>query len=70
MPYELLERTYNTLSAEQQMIVYNLILSLSRLNNNSEATTPAKRTFGDFANIATATFSDDWSMTEEDLCSL
>lgn len=70
MPYATLENTYKTLSSEQQMIVYNLVLSLYKLNQKSTKAKIPKRKFGKFANVASAEFSDDWEMTEEELCNL
>lgn len=32
MSYEILEKSYSTLTEEQQLIVYNLVLSLEKLN--------------------------------------
>ena len=70
MSYEVLERSYNALTEEQQLIVYNLILSLGKLNVKAEKRERPKRTFGKFSATAKATFSDDWEMTEEELCAL
>ncbi|MBR5646979.1 MAG: hypothetical protein IKX23_10110 [Treponema sp.] len=69
MAFDLLQKNYETLTEEQQMIVYNLVLSLVNLNTKP-LETPEKRTFGQFAGKATAVFSDSWEMTEEELCSL
>lgn len=69
MTYEVLEKDYETLTEEQQRIVYNLIISLSKLNI-SKTSSQNKRVFGKFAGRATAKFSDDWEMTEEELCNL
>ena len=68
MSYEAIAKKYETLTAEQQMIVYNLIISLGKLNAKQAKSTPQKRVFGQFAGRATATFSDNWSMSEEELC--
>lgn len=67
MSYEILEKSYSTLTEEQQLIVYNLVLSLEKLNEKKNT---KKREFGKFANKGTAKFSDNWEMTEEELCSL
>ena len=69
MAYDVLQQSYETLTEEQQMIVYNLVLSLSKLNSKP-AESPKKRVFGKFTGKATASFSDSWEMTEEDLCAL
>lgn len=69
MAYDLLEKNYETLTEEQQLIVYNLVLSLVNLNSKPMES-PKKRTFGKFAGKATAVFSDSWEMSEEDLCAL
>ena len=70
MSYDVLEKNYEMLTAEQQLIVYNLVISLSKLNANSSYETAQKRTFGKFAGRATAAFADNWEITEEELCSL
>ena len=67
MSYEILEKTYSTLTEEQQLVVYNLVLSLEKLN---EKKTSKKREFGKFSNIAKVKFSDNWEITEEELCNL
>lgn len=69
MSYEVFEKTYKTLSVEQQLIVYYLVISLCKMNKNtnSQPNRP-KRVFGKFAGIASAEFSDDWEMTEQELC--
>lgn len=67
MSYEILEKTYTTLTEEQQQIVYSLVLSLEKMNEKKSA---KKREFGKFAGKASATFSDSWQMTEEELCAL
>lgn len=36
MPYAIFENSYKTLSSEQQMIVFNLVLSLCKMNQNLE----------------------------------
>lgn len=69
MAYDLLEKNYETLTEEQQLIVYNLVLSLVNLNSKPMES-PKKRTFGKFAGKATAVFSDSWEMSEEELCAL
>ena len=69
MPYAVLEKSYETLTAEQQMIVYNLVLSLEKMNEK-QAAQPKKREFGKFCGRATAVFSDDWEMSESELCGL
>ena len=69
MAYDLLEKNYKTLTEEQQLIVYNLVLSLVNLNSKPMES-PKKRTFGKFAGKATAVFSDSWEMSEEELCAL
>ena len=67
MSYEILEKSYATLTDEQQMIVYNLVVSLEKLNSKKNDS-PQKRIFGKFSGTAIAVFSDDWEMTEEELC--
>jgi len=69
MAYDLLEESYETLTEEQKMIVYNLVLSLVSLNSKP-VESPEKRSFGKFAGKATAVFSDSWEMSEEELCAL
>lgn len=69
MAYDLLEKNYETLTEEQQLIVYNLVLSLVNLNSKPMES-PKKRTFGKFAGKATAVFSDSWEMSEEEFCAL
>lgn len=69
MAYDLLEKNYETLTEEQQMIVYNLVLSLVNLNSKP-VESPKKRSFGKFAGKATAVFSDSWEISEEELCAL
>ena len=70
MPYDLLEKNYETLTAEQQLIVYNLVISLGNLNTKQDCKPLKKRSFGKFAGKAKAVFSDTWDMTEEELCAL
>ncbi|MBR5939617.1 MAG: hypothetical protein IKZ88_00020 [Neisseriaceae bacterium] len=71
MNYATIERPYNTLTEEQQAIVYDLVLSLAKLNSvKTQPETVQKRTFGKFANTATAVFANDWTITEQDLCAL
>lgn len=67
MSYEVLEKTYISLTEEQQDIVYNLALSLEKLNEKKSL---KKREFGKFADKAFAKFSDNWEMSEEELCRL
>ena len=69
MAYDVLQQSYETLTEEQQMIVYNLVLSLCKLNSKP-VESPKKRVFGKFAGKATASFSDAWEMSEEELCAL
>ena len=71
MNYATIERPYNTLTEEQQAIVYDLVLSLAKLNSvKTQPETAQKRTFGQFANTANAVFNDGWAITEQDLCAL
>ena len=70
MSYDVIEKSYNTLTEEQQLIVYNLILSLCKLNLQSENNVISKRVFGKFSKTAKVSFADDWEMSEEELCSL
>lgn len=67
MSYEIMEKTFRALPEEQQNIVYNLVLSLGGL---AQSAAPRKRSFGKFAGIATATFSEDWEMSETEMCEL
>lgn len=67
MSYEIMEKTFRTLPEEQQQIVYNLVLSLGKL---PQGAAQRKRSFGKFAGKATATFSEDWEMSEAELCAL
>ncbi|WP_191018216.1 hypothetical protein [Treponema zioleckii] len=69
MSYAVLEKSYATLTAEQQMIVYNLVLSLEKMNER-QSVHPKKREFGKFKGKATATFSDDWEMSESELSAM
>lgn len=69
MAYDVLQQSYEALTEEQQMIVYNLVLSLCKLNSKPSES-PQKRVFGKFAGKATAIFSDSWEMSEEELCAL
>ena len=64
MSYDVLEKSYETLTDEQQLSVYNLFISLGKLNAKQDAKALKKRTFGKFAGRATATFSDDWEISE------
>ena len=66
MSYETLEKNYKNLTEEQQHIVYNLILSLSKINVQSSQCCPKKRQFGKYAHCATAIFAEDWQITEEE----
>ena len=70
MSYEIMEKTFRALPEEQQNIVYNLVLSLGGLPHDAQSAAPRKRSFGKFAGIATATFSEDWEMTEAEMCEL
>lgn len=70
MSYEIMEKTFRALSEERQQIVYNLVLSLGNLPRDARDASTRKRSFGKFADRATATFSDDWEMTEAELCGL
>lgn len=70
MSYDVLEKNYEMLTAEQQLVVYNLVISLRNLNVNSSYEPAQKRTFGKFAGRATAVFADNWEISEEELCSL
>ena len=56
------KKNYNALTEEQQMIVYNLIISLGKLNEKNNVI-PKKREFGQYA--SKAVFLDDWEMPEE-----
>lgn len=69
MRFDALQKSYETLTEEQQMIVDNLILSLGKLNEKPVEASK-KREFGQFAGKATAVFSDSWEMSEEELCAL
>ena len=69
MAYDILQKNYEILTEEQQLVVYNLVLSLVSLNNRV-AESAGKRTFGKFAGKASAVFSDSWEMSEEELCAL
>lgn len=69
MTYDIFQQYYDLLPEEQQMIVYNLTLSLANLNARA-ANTPKKRAFGKFAGKAKAVFSDSWDISEEELCAL
>ena len=70
MSYDLLEKNYETLTEEQQLIVYNLVISLGNLNAKQGTEPLTKRSFGKFAGKAKAVFSDNWDMSEEELCAL
>lgn len=68
MSYDILEKTYNSLTEDQQLIVYNLALSLCKLNIAPKMEGKSKREFGQFSNSAKVSFSDNWETTEEELC--
>lgn len=70
MRYEVMEKTFCTLPEEQQQIVYNLVLSLGSLPSKGATSNDRKRSFGKFVGKATATFAENSSMTEAELCSL
>ncbi|MCR5621914.1 MAG: hypothetical protein K6G18_08655 [Treponema sp.] len=70
MSYVVMEKAYNTLTEEQQLIVYNLTVALMNMNEKAEKKVPPKRTFGKFAGRAKAVFSPDWEMSEEELFGL
>ena len=44
------------------------MISIIENSNPKKDNSPNKRTFGKFSGRATAVFSDDWAMTEEELC--
>lgn len=69
MSFDVLEKTYNTLT-EQQLMVYDLALSLSKLNMAPKSEPTSKRVFGKFSKTAKAHFPDNWEMTEEEMCGL
>lgn len=60
MAYDVLQQSYETLTKEQQMIVYNLVLSLCKLSSKP-AVSPKKRVFGKFAGKAST-----YKMTKEE----
>lgn len=70
MSFDVLEKTYNTLTEQQQLMVYDLALSLSKLNMAPKSEPTSKRVFGKFSKTAKAYFSDNWEMTEEEMCGL
>ncbi len=70
MSFEVFEKKYKTLTTEQQLIIYNLVLYLGKMNSQISNTSIKKRTFGKFSGRATATFSDDFELTAEELCAL
>lgn len=70
MSFDVLEKTYNTLTEQQQLMVYDLALSLSKLNMAPKSEPTSKRVFGKFSKTAKAHFSDNWEMTEEEMCGL
>ena len=44
------------------------MISMIEKSNSKKNDSPQKRTFGKFSGTAIAVFSDDWEMTEEELC--
>lgn len=70
MSYQIMEKTYKRLTVEQQRIIYNLAVLLLHLNVKAEIQRQHKRTFGKFAGRSKAVFSDNWEITEEELCAL
>lgn len=70
MSYQIMEKTYKKLTVEQQRIIYNLAVLLLHLNVKAEIQRQNKRTFGKFAGRSKAVFSDNWEITEEELCAL
>ena len=69
MAYDVFQKSYETLTEEQQMIIYNLVLSLVKMNSKP-VETPRKRVFGQYSGKAKVIFSDSWEMSEEELCAL
>ena len=43
MSYEIFEKALDTLTKEQQTVVYNLIVSLGKLNSKEDGETPAQK---------------------------
>ena len=43
MTYEIFEKALDTLTKEQQTVVYNLIVSLGKLNSREDDETPAQK---------------------------
>lgn len=70
MSYEMLEKNYNALTAEQQTFIYNLVVSLGKLNAQLVEVGPRKREFGKFSDTGRASFSEDWEMSEEEFLGL
>ncbi|MBR5167292.1 MAG: hypothetical protein IKW86_04395 [Salinivirgaceae bacterium] len=70
MSFDVLEKTYKTLTEQQQLMVYDLALSLYKLNMTPKNKPTTKRVFGKFSKTAKAHFSDNWEMTEEEMCIL
>lgn len=70
MSYEMLEKTYNTLTVEQQTFIYNLVVSLGKLNAQLVDGGSRKREFGKFSGTGRASFSEDWEMSEEEFLGL
>ena len=66
MSYEMLEKNYNALTADQQTFIYNLVVSLGKLNAQLVEVGPRKREFGKFSGTGRASFSEDWEMSEEE----
>ena len=50
MSYEVLEKNYETLTPEQQLIVYNLVISLGKLNakHNEKPDSAKKENLSEF----------------------
>ena len=68
MPYDILQKNYETLTDEQQIIVNNLILFLANLNTKTIKSCLLKNVHLEiFEGKAKAVFSDSWEMTEEKL---
>ena len=70
MPYAAIENSFERLTEEQKLIVYNLVVSLGKMNECHEVHKPKKRVFGKYAGKASVAFADDWEMSEEELCCL
>lgn len=43
MSYEIFEKALDTLTKEQQTVIYNLIVSLGKLNSREDEETPAQK---------------------------